>query len=69
MARAMNLEMAQKFTTIFKKLGFQYVALDLEGSRSPKSKPKSSARPKSFKGSSSTSRTRMPKMKMPPRLI
>ena len=27
------LEMAQKFTTIFKKLGFQYVALDLEGYR------------------------------------
>jgi pyridinium-3,5-biscarboxylic acid mononucleotide sulfurtransferase len=33
MGRAMNLEMAQKFTTIFKKLGFQYVALDLEGYR------------------------------------
>jgi uncharacterized protein len=33
MGRAMNLEMAQKFTAIFKKLGFQYVALDLEGYR------------------------------------
>src|SRR5579862_1531979 len=33
MGRAMNLEMAQKFTAIFRKLGFQYVALDLEGYR------------------------------------
>src|SRR5579863_6874866 len=33
MARALNLDMAQKFTAIFKKLGFQYVALDLEGYR------------------------------------
>jgi len=33
MERALSLEMAQKFTTIFKKLGFQYVALDLEGYR------------------------------------
>jgi uncharacterized protein len=27
------LEMAQRFTAIFKKLGFQYVTLDLEGYR------------------------------------
>jgi uncharacterized protein len=33
MERALNLEMAQKFTAIFKRLGFQYVALDLEGYR------------------------------------
>lgn len=33
MDRALNLEMAGKFTAIFKKLGFQYVALDLEGYR------------------------------------
>src|SRR6266849_2792923 len=33
MERALSLEMAQKFTAIFKKLGFQYVTLDLEGYR------------------------------------
>jgi len=33
MEKALSLEMAQKFTAIFKKLGFQYVALDLEGYR------------------------------------
>jgi uncharacterized protein len=33
MEKALNLEMAGKFTAIFKKLGFQYVALDLEGYR------------------------------------
>jgi uncharacterized protein len=33
MEKALNLEMAQRFTAIFKKLGFQYVALDLEGYR------------------------------------
>ena len=33
MERALTLDMAQKFTAIFKKLGFQYVALDLEGYR------------------------------------
>jgi uncharacterized protein len=33
MEMAMNLDMARKFTAIFKKLGFQYVALDLEGYR------------------------------------
>jgi uncharacterized protein len=31
--RALTLEMAGKFTAIFKKLGFKYVALDLEGYR------------------------------------
>src|SRR5438445_4698406 len=31
MERALSLEMAQRFTAIFKKLGFQYVTLDLEG--------------------------------------
>src|SRR5487761_2188645 len=31
--RAMTLEMAQKFTAIFKKLGFHFVTLDLEGYR------------------------------------
>ncbi len=31
--RAMTLEMAQKFTAIFKPLGFHYVTLDLEGYR------------------------------------
>lgn len=31
--RALNLEMAQKFTAIFKPLGFHYVTLDLEGYR------------------------------------
>lgn len=31
--RAMNLEMAKKFTAIFKPLGFHYVTLDLEGYR------------------------------------
>jgi pyridinium-3,5-biscarboxylic acid mononucleotide sulfurtransferase len=33
MARALTLEMAAKFTEIFKKLGFKYVTLDLEGYR------------------------------------
>ncbi len=33
MEKALNLDMARKFTAIFKKLGFQYVALDLEGYR------------------------------------
>jgi uncharacterized protein len=31
--RAMTVEMAQKFTAIFKPLGFHYVTLDLEGYR------------------------------------
>ena len=31
--RALSLEMTQKFTLIFKNLGFQYVTLDLEGYR------------------------------------
>jgi uncharacterized protein len=31
--RALTLEMAQRFTAIFKGLGFQYVTLDLEGYR------------------------------------
>jgi len=31
--RAMTLEMARRFTAIFKALGFQYVTLDLEGYR------------------------------------
>ncbi len=33
MEKAMTLDMAKKLTAIFKKLGFQYVALDLEGYR------------------------------------
>ena len=33
MAQAMNVEMAARFTAIFKALGFQYVALDLQGYR------------------------------------
>ena len=33
LARAMTLEMAHKFTAIFKPLGFHYVTLDLEGYR------------------------------------
>lgn len=33
MAKALDMAMAQKFTAIFKKLGFQYVTLDLEGYR------------------------------------
>ncbi len=33
MQRALTLEMAQRFTGIFKALGFQYVTLDLEGYR------------------------------------
>ena len=33
MARALTLEMAAKFTEIFKRLGFKYVTLDLEGYR------------------------------------
>ncbi|MBV8907283.1 MAG: TIGR00268 family protein, partial [Acidobacteriia bacterium] len=33
MPKALNLEMAQRFTSLFKSLGFKYVALDLEGYR------------------------------------
>ena len=33
MARALSLDMAQRFTSIFKALGFKYVTLDLEGYR------------------------------------
>jgi pyridinium-3,5-biscarboxylic acid mononucleotide sulfurtransferase len=33
LARALTLEMAHQFTTIFKELGFRYVTLDLEGYR------------------------------------
>jgi len=33
MEKALSLEMAGKFTAVFKKLGFQYVTLDLEGYR------------------------------------
>jgi len=33
MARALTPEMAAQFTAIFKKLGFKYVTLDLEGYR------------------------------------
>ncbi len=33
MEKALSLEMAQRFTRIFKSLGFQYVTLDLEGYR------------------------------------
>jgi pyridinium-3,5-biscarboxylic acid mononucleotide sulfurtransferase len=33
MARALSMEMAARFTAIFKGLGFKYVALDLEGYR------------------------------------
>jgi pyridinium-3,5-biscarboxylic acid mononucleotide sulfurtransferase len=33
MERALTMEMAQRFTQIFKSLGFKYVALDLEGYR------------------------------------
>ncbi len=33
LARALTLEMAQRFTAIFKPLGFKYVTLDLEGYR------------------------------------
>jgi uncharacterized protein len=33
MDRALTMEMAQRFTTIFKGLGFKYVSLDLEGYR------------------------------------
>src|SRR5215467_2997013 len=33
MPRALTLEMAQRFTAIFKALGFKYVALDMEGYR------------------------------------
>ncbi len=32
-AKALTLEMARRFTAIFKGLGFQYVTLDLEGYR------------------------------------
>jgi uncharacterized protein len=34
LARALTMEMASQFTSIFKKLGFKFVALDLEGFRS-----------------------------------
>ena len=33
LANALNLEMARRFTEIFRALGFQYVTLDLEGYR------------------------------------
>jgi pyridinium-3,5-biscarboxylic acid mononucleotide sulfurtransferase len=33
MARALTLDMARRFTTLFKSLGFKYVSLDLEGYR------------------------------------
>ena len=33
MERALNVDMAQRFTAIFKSLGFKYVTLDLEGYR------------------------------------
>jgi uncharacterized protein len=33
MEKALSLDMAREFTAIFKKLGFQYVTLDLEGYR------------------------------------
>jgi len=33
MERALTMEMAERFTAIFKALGFKYVALDLEGYR------------------------------------
>jgi uncharacterized protein len=33
MERALNLQMADRFTAIFRALGFRYVALDLEGYR------------------------------------
>jgi uncharacterized protein len=33
LAQALTLEMAQRFTEIFKALGFHYVTLDLEGYR------------------------------------
>ena len=32
--RALNLEMAEQFTSIFKQLGFKFVTLDMEGFRS-----------------------------------
>jgi uncharacterized protein len=31
--RALNVEMARQLTRIFKRLGYKYVALDLEGYR------------------------------------
>ena len=33
MERALNLEVAAKLTAVFRKLGYQYVTLDLEGYR------------------------------------
>jgi uncharacterized protein len=33
LAKALNPEMARRFTAIFKALGFKYVTLDLEGYR------------------------------------
>ncbi len=33
LAKALSLDMARRFTAIFKKLGFKYVTLDLEGYR------------------------------------
>jgi uncharacterized protein len=33
MQRALSLDMAQRFTAVFKELGFKYVTLDLEGYR------------------------------------
>jgi uncharacterized protein len=34
LSRALSLEMAQEFSNIFKKLGFKFVTLDMEGFRS-----------------------------------
>jgi uncharacterized protein len=34
LARALSIELAGQFTSIFKKLGFKFVTLDLEGFRS-----------------------------------
>jgi uncharacterized protein len=34
LARALSVEMAREFTSIFRKLGFKFVTLDLEGFRS-----------------------------------
>jgi pyridinium-3,5-biscarboxylic acid mononucleotide sulfurtransferase len=33
MEKALNTEMARRFTAIFKQLGFKYVTLDLQGYR------------------------------------
>jgi len=34
LSRALTEEMAREFTTVFKRLGFKFVTLDLEGFRS-----------------------------------